>query len=77
MSKISLLCRYEDGDGEHLQWTDLKEILLNLPAKDDAEAVATPAVVAKPKRAAGKAGIHLSLVCLVYPVKSTHNLMHI
>ena len=48
--------RYEDGDGEHMKWPDLKEVLLSLPAKEDAEAIVTPAGVAKPKHAAVKAG---------------------
>lgn len=46
------MCRYEDGDAEHLQWAELKEILLSLPAKTEAEAVVTPAIPSKSKHAA-------------------------
>lgn len=48
--------RYEDGDAEHLQWAELKQILLSLPARDDAQALTTPAVVPKSKRTATKTG---------------------
>ena len=52
----ALVRRYEDGDAEHLQWAELKQILLSLPARDDAEPLTTPAVVAKAKRTAAKTG---------------------
>lgn len=52
----ALVRRYEDGDAEHLQWAELKQILLSLPARDDAQALTTPAVVPKPKRTAAKTG---------------------
>lgn len=49
--------RYEDGDAEHLQWTELKEILLALPAQEGDADVATPAVTTKPnKRVAATIG---------------------
>lgn len=48
--------RYEDGDAEHLQWVELKQILLSLPARDDDEASPPPAVVSKSKRTAAKNG---------------------
>lgn len=50
------VCRYEDGDAEHLQWADLKQILLSLPARDDTEAHISPPVVSKAKRTAAKTG---------------------
>ncbi len=50
--------RYEDGDNEHILWEELKEILISLPGKDEAEEATTPAVVTKPKRTAGKTGKH-------------------
>lgn len=61
---VSLPCRgickyrYEDGDNEHIQWAELKELLISLPGKDEAEGASTPAVVTKPKRNAGKTGEH-------------------
>ena len=48
--------RYEDGDNEHILWEELKEILISLPGKDEAEGAITPAVVTKPKRTARKTG---------------------
>ena len=55
---ISCKHRYEDGDNEHILWEELKEILISLPGKDEAEEATTPAVVTKPKRTAGKTGKH-------------------
>lgn len=53
-----LMYRYEDGDAEHLQWPELKEILLALPANEDAEDSATQAVTTKAnKRVAATGGI--------------------
>ena len=46
------VCRYEDGDAEHLQWAELKHILLSLPARDDV----SPPVVSKPNYTAAKTG---------------------
>lgn len=43
--------RYEDGDAEHLQWADLRHILLSLPARDDAQ---IRTVVSKPKGTAAR-----------------------
>ena len=49
--------RYEDGDAEHLQWQELKEILLALPANADDEDSTTPAMTTKAnKRVAATGG---------------------
>ena len=62
--------RYEDGDNEHILWEELKEILISLPGKDEAEEATTPAVVTKPKRTAGKTGKHPFYLMLTQLVHS-------
>ena len=48
--------RYEDGDAEHLQWPELKVILLALPANEGDEDSATPAVTTKAKKRVAATG---------------------
>lgn len=51
-------CRYEDGDAEHLLWSDLKKILIALPGQDGDTDLTTPAVNTNAnKRAAATEGI--------------------